>query len=78
MLIIESYLRDGVASRVVASLQLVQVYPLFAERAFEFLLQPDIDAFRMEFVRTGQGFHHLASLEVVKADGAGVLVIGFL
>jgi len=73
MLIIESYLRDGLASRVVG-----QVYPLFAERAFEFLLQPDVDAFRVEFVRTGQGFHHLASLEIVKADGAGVLVVGFL
>lgn len=73
MLIIESYLRDGVASRVAG-----QVYPLFAEWAFEFLLQPDVDAFRMEFVRTGQGFHHLASLEIVKADRAGVLVVGFL
>ena len=54
-----------------------EVYPLLAQRTFQFLFQPVIDAFRMEFVWTRKSFYDLAGLQIVQADCTRVFVVGF-
>ena len=56
----------------------LQVYPLFAEWALQFLFEPKVNAFGVELVGARQCFHHLARLQVLQADGAPVFVIIFI
>lgn len=53
-----------------------QLDSLLAKWTLQLLLEPVVDALRMELVRALQGLDHLAGLQVVQADGAGVFVVG--
>jgi len=51
----------------------VQSYLFLAERALKFLLQPVVDAFGMELVRTPECLDHLTLTHLIQADGAALL-----
>lgn len=58
-----------------SSREALQVYSLFAQRAFEFLFQPKVNALAVELVGASQCFHHLAALKVVQANCAAVFFL---
>ena len=57
------------------SCETLKVYPLFAQWAFEFLFQPEIDALTMELVGAGECFDHLSTLQVIEANSTAVFLL---
>lgn len=56
---------------------LCQVYSHLAQWTLELLFQPEVDALRMELVRTWESLHHLARLQIIKTNSARAVLASF-